>query len=985
MNKNPLTNISGIKQIHFLRNRISRLEKMQGDLLKTLDDLSRDKKQYRQFAELLPEIIFEIDPDYNVTFLNARAYRILDINRKKLETGMNVRELFAPDEREKVIAAIDNILKGKSQDQDLFTLTTRDGRNLELMVNAVAIKRNGKVSGMRGIAVDITEKSKIQYALSIESDLIQALLDTANFIIVCMDAEANILVFNDECERITGHKKSEVIGKKWHPIFVPEGLNWPSEYTFAEWVRLHPRDRYEKPILTKSGETRDILWSTSSIFGEEENQLIAIAVGFDITELKQAKAALVESEQKYQKLLEQSNDAIYLHLDGKLDFVNEKFVEMFGWQRNELFADDFDFMNLVAPESRESITRKLSGYFNSKTQPKRFEFIGLKKDGTRLNIEVSITHIRLEGRDITQGVYRDITRRKGFELMLKSAHSEMEQIFKASTPMIVIDKDFRILKINATYSELYKTPESEVIGKICHELYHGPLCGTSDCPMVKIFKGSDRYEYEDCTVLYDGTRIESIVTAMPFRSSDGEILGLVENYVDITARKDAEAALTDSRLRFKALFKASPIPTYAWSKKGDDFILKEYNHAASEITGGRIADLQGIKLSEMYSDRPDILQYVHRCYNEKSAFGISTRYVYKTIDKEQYLSVRITYAPPDTVLVHTEDITQRRLNKIRSAARLNLLQQLRTADTINRCLELGCAALYEAELFKRSVLTLHNEKREIINYGQIGIDPKVLKAAVKAPAPDMNTAAKMLQEKYRISNSYFIPEESGLDLQSEGRYIAPTEKIDEHGRAWRSRDELFAPIVNDNGRIIGWLSVDTPFDGKRPEKNTILYLEEFIDIVIKKVQSLDHLFALQKERTELYKKNVALNEVLAFIEEEKLNYKRQISDTVDQILLPTLGRVVNHDGAMNPVYYEMLKENLTNLKNSMGREIPVYSRLSAREAEICQMIRTGATSKEIAERLHVTVGTVQKHREKIRKKLGISNKDINLINYLKSL
>jgi DNA-binding NarL/FixJ family response regulator len=69
----------------------------------------------------------------------------------------------------------------------------------------------------------------------------------------------------------------------------------------------------------------------------------------------------------------------------------------------------------------------------------------------------------------------------------------------------------------------------------------------------------------------------------------------------------------------------------------------------------------------------------------------------------------------------------------------------------------------------------------------------------------------------------------------------------------------------------------------------------------------------------------------------------------------------------------------------MGNELPIYAKLSARESEICQMIKVGSTSKSIANKLNVTVGTVQKHREKIRKKLGISNKNINLATYLKNL
>ena len=60
-----------------------------------------------------------------------------------------------------------------------------------------------------------------------------------------------------------------------------------------------------------------------------------------------------------------------------------------------------------------------------------------------------------------------------------------------------------------------------------------------------------------------------------------------------------------------------------------------------------------------------------------------------------------------------------------------------------------------------------------------------------------------------------------------------------------------------------------------------------------------------------------------------------------------------------------------------------YSRLTPRELNICELIRSGKSSKQIASNLNISLGTVNKHREQIRRKLGISNKEINLGTYLK--
>ncbi len=62
-----------------------------------------------------------------------------------------------------------------------------------------------------------------------------------------------------------------------------------------------------------------------------------------------------------------------------------------------------------------------------------------------------------------------------------------------------------------------------------------------------------------------------------------------------------------------------------------------------------------------------------------------------------------------------------------------------------------------------------------------------------------------------------------------------------------------------------------------------------------------------------------------------------------------------------------------------------YPKLSPREREICNLIKGGATSKEIAASLSISLATVRKHRELIRRKLGLTNKDINLLSYLSGM
>lgn len=140
----------------------------------------------------------------------------------------------------------------------------------------------------------------------------------------------------------------------------------------------------------------------------------------------------------------------------------------------------------------------------------------------------------------------------------------------------------------------------------------------------------------------------------------------------------------------------------------------------------------------------------------------------------------------------------------------------------------------------------------------------------------------------------------------------------------------------------------------------------------------------QRRKTEetLREKNIALKELLTHIEEEKLNIKKEVAKTIDQVLIPTTDKIIEEDGTVNRAYFDSLKKTLKELSASTGGAPHFYSKLTSREVQICNLIKSGVTSKEIADALHLSIETVLKHRNTIRKKLNISKKDITLANFL---
>jgi DNA-binding CsgD family transcriptional regulator len=139
------------------------------------------------------------------------------------------------------------------------------------------------------------------------------------------------------------------------------------------------------------------------------------------------------------------------------------------------------------------------------------------------------------------------------------------------------------------------------------------------------------------------------------------------------------------------------------------------------------------------------------------------------------------------------------------------------------------------------------------------------------------------------------------------------------------------------------------------------------------------------ERKALQEANAALRSVLARIEEEKQEIYSQIHENIDKIIMPILHELTLHLPETQRKYAEMLRTNLNDITSPfVSRLSKNCLSLSSTEIKICNMIRSGLQTKEIARLRGVSTGTINRHREHIRQKLKIVGSDINLTTYLQS-
>ncbi len=142
------------------------------------------------------------------------------------------------------------------------------------------------------------------------------------------------------------------------------------------------------------------------------------------------------------------------------------------------------------------------------------------------------------------------------ELSEKLRHSnrELDQIFNsAADGMRIVDRNFNVLRVNDTFMAMARVDRAAAEGGKCYETFRCVLCLTPECPLIRLQSGQDRIEVDVEKARQDGSMVSCILTASPFRGQRGELLGIIEDFKDITVRKATLRALRASEERYRTV------------------------------------------------------------------------------------------------------------------------------------------------------------------------------------------------------------------------------------------------------------------------------------------------------------------------------------------------------------------------------------------------------------------------------------------------
>lgn len=137
------------------------------------DELQESKEGYREMSEILSVIAYEHDLDGKLTFINTQATTLLGYSQEELKNGFDIYRAFVPEDRKRLRKNIDKLFHKEKVSNNEYTALRKDGSTFPILIYSSLIRKNDKISGIRGVVVDIsTQKSAeaklIKYARQLE-------------------------------------------------------------------------------------------------------------------------------------------------------------------------------------------------------------------------------------------------------------------------------------------------------------------------------------------------------------------------------------------------------------------------------------------------------------------------------------------------------------------------------------------------------------------------------------------------------------------------------------------------------------------------------------------------------------------------------------------------------------------------------------------------------------------------------------------------
>ena len=489
--------------------------------------LQAEKNKLQSLIDAMEDTITIQNTEYNITYQNEPSRRASggDHMGEKCYRAYESRETVCDG------CPVEKAFKdGKSHTTERRTAISGKVAFWENTANPIR-DAEGRIVACLELARDITERKKAEEALHAEKNKLQSLIDAMEDHLTIRDKDYNLIYQGEPSKKIFG----DHVGEKCYRAY--EGRESICEDCPVEKAFIDGKSHTaERKTITPPGDV--IFWeNTANPIRDAGGEIVAcLELARDITERKKQEQALADELTRRRLLVDQSLDGIVvLDVDAKVVEANQRFAEMLGYTLEEVRElHTWDWDKNFPPEKILEMGR------NVDEKGLHLETKHTRKDGSVIDVDISISGIMYGGQKLIFCIQRDVTERNKMAEALKLAAEEWRNTFDSISDAISIhDRDFQILRANKAFADIFNVKPRQIIGKHCYELHSGkkPHSGCPHKQTLATGKPAMAEFYESHLGKY------LLESTSPILNEKGEVVATVHVTRDITAQKQQSERL----------------------------------------------------------------------------------------------------------------------------------------------------------------------------------------------------------------------------------------------------------------------------------------------------------------------------------------------------------------------------------------------------------------------------------------------------------
>lgn len=515
------------------------------------------------------------------------------------------------------------------------------------------------------------------------------------------------------------------------------------------------------------------------------------------------------------------------------------------------------------------------------------------------------------------------------------------------------DTDFKVLYQNESHKDMV----GEHIGEYCYKGYQRKDSVCENCHLAVSFEDGKVHEKEQVRDTDDGIFYYEI-TSSPLKDSTGKIIAGTEIVRDITKRKRLGEILKKRERELAESQKVALIGSWDWDIVNNRLTWSDELFNLFGVSPRKFQPSYEAFLSMVDPDDKELLDSeVKKSLRDKSPYHIDVRIINKD-GRKWIMEARGVITCDDAgnaikLAGTAQDITERK----------KMEENLKESEERFRLAMLGASdGLWDWDLLTDKVYYSPRWK-SMLGYADNELDSH-LRTWMKVVHPDDLEPSMMFISDFLAGRSEKYEMEFRL-RHKDGNYLNIL-----------SRATL---VRGADGKALRLVGTHVDITERKKAEDELKRYREFLENLVK-----ERTAELEKQKSALENKNVALREVIGQIELEKNKIKENISSNIDELVIPILRKAKTK--GIGEKHIGLIEQNLKKITSSFGITLSSKKlKLTPREIDVCNMIEKGMTNKEMSDFLNISIQSVEGYRKNIRKKLGLSNKKVNLSTYLRSL